>query len=74
MALLKDGMYIRTENFGGDKRQLVCVLRYYKDDTAREVVKEEGVIFIPQAESRWDKQAYEYIKNLDKFRGKVKDV
>ena len=74
MALEYNGKYLRVENLGGDKRNLVCVLRTYDDGTSTEVLAEEGHVFIPTAETRWDAQAYEHIKTLPKYDGNTTDI
>jgi hypothetical protein len=67
MALEIDNQYCRVENFGGNKNQLVFVLRGYENATAEKIVSEKGFVFNPNGDNRWDAQAYAHLKSLQQY-------
>ena len=67
MALEINNQYCRVENFGGNKNQLVFVLRGYENAAAEKVVSEKGFVFKPDGDTRWDAQAYLHLKSLPEY-------
>ena len=67
MALEINNEYCRVENFGGNKNQLVFVLRGYENSAAEKIVSEKGFVFKPNGENRWDAQAYVHLKSLPQY-------
>ena len=67
MALEINNQYCRVENFGGNKNQLVFVLRGYENAAVEKVVSEKGFVFKPDGDARWDAQAYAHLKSLPQY-------
>lgn len=67
MALEINNQYCRVENFGGNKNQLVFVLRGYENAAVEKVVSEKGFVFKPDGDTRWDAQAYAHLKSLPQY-------
>jgi hypothetical protein len=71
MAIKINDQYCRVENFGGNKAQLVFVLRGYESADADEILSEKGFVFVPNGDDRWDAQAYQHLKTLPQFAGAI---
>lgn len=69
-----ENAYIKAEGFTGDKDNLKFYMRAYKDiessNSLDNVLTSDELIFVPsnlEDSIRWDKQAYEYAKTLEKY-------
>lgn len=71
MALEINNQYCRVENFGGNKKELVFVLRGYENASAEKIVSENGFVFKPDGDGRWDAQAYNHLKTLPQYADAV---
>lgn len=77
-GLTVENAYIRISNIEGNKDSLVFEIRGYASQQAyldgKSYLDYKKYSFVPSQSSisdRWDKQAYEYLKTLDKYIGAV---
>jgi hypothetical protein len=61
------GAYLRIGKISGCKRGLSFEVGYHETADSRFAFKTESFLFVPEAESRWDAQAYEFLKKQEKF-------
>jgi hypothetical protein len=63
--------YLRINRISGCKRGLNFEVGYHESASSRFAFKTESFSFVPEAENRWDAQAYEYLKKQGIFSSAI---